>query len=160
MSALIQPEPLRIGAVIKADLQALDALDSDALAVFCWSDARPLQGAAGYLDWRLCGALSAALEGKIFEGSSGEAMLLPAGGRLKLKRVFAFGLGEVAVADAARFKAACRQAVAVMQKAGVQRLVFAAPGLKLRPEIERIFLKALSDELPGRVDAVLVENAG
>ena len=37
-------------------LPALDALEVDAIAAFVGSE-RPLQGLAGFVDWRLCGAL-------------------------------------------------------------------------------------------------------
>ena len=38
----------------------------DALVVPVWSDVRPLRGAAGLLDWRLCGRLSQMIrEGRV-----------------------------------------------------------------------------------------------
>jgi hypothetical protein len=158
MSALTQPEPVRVGKVVKADLQALDALEAEAVGVFCFSDTRPLQGAAGYLDWRLCGALSQAMLARHFEGEVGEALLVPAFGRLKLKRVFVFGLGEQGRADLAGMKQAARRAVEVMHGAGVRRFVLLAPGHKRRPDTERLFVKAVSEELPGRVETMLVEH--
>jgi hypothetical protein len=50
MLALIQAEPKReLSAVTRVDLAALDRLDAEAVAVFCFSDVRPLAGAASQL---------------------------------------------------------------------------------------------------------------
>lgn len=40
------------------DLRRLDELKSEAIALAFFEDERPLRGAMGLLDWRLCGALS------------------------------------------------------------------------------------------------------
>ena len=50
------------------------------LAVF--EDDRPLRGAAGLADWRLCGRLSKLLKANRATGKAGETMLLPPGHRL------------------------------------------------------------------------------
>ena len=42
-------------------------------------DERPLRGAAGRADWRLCGAASELLASKRLRGRVGEAVLIPAG---------------------------------------------------------------------------------
>ena len=60
-----------------ADLSGLDELDTESIALFCWSDVRPLSGAAGFLDWRLCGALSRTLVNEQFVGDLNESMLMP-----------------------------------------------------------------------------------
>jgi hypothetical protein len=77
-------------------LPALDALDVDAVAVFVGPE-RPLQGLAGYADWRLCGALSRAIRADYFGAQRGEVLLLPSGGRLGPKRIFCFGVGDRAL---------------------------------------------------------------
>lgn len=74
-------------------LQALDALDVDALALALRSDARPLRGAAGLLDWRCCGRLSRLLLDGTMTGSPGEHLLLPGRPFLNSRRIFVFGWG-------------------------------------------------------------------
>jgi hypothetical protein len=75
-------------------LQTLDGLsDIDALCLFVAEDERPLKGTAGYVDWRLCGALSRVVRDGFFSGASGERLLLPSGGRIGMSRIFAVGLG-------------------------------------------------------------------
>jgi hypothetical protein len=161
MLALIQTEPkAETGAVTRVDLAALDRLDAEAVAVFCFSDVRPLAGAAGFLDWRMCGSLSSALERRHFEGLANESMLVPCRGRLRVKRVFVFGLGEEAALDTSALAETCRRASATMQKAGVQRLVFLAPAARRKGDVERSFVKVVSEELPGQIAEVLVEQAG
>jgi hypothetical protein len=45
-----------------------------------------------------------------------------------------------------------------MSLAGVLRLVFAAPAARQQPELEALFLCALAEELPGRIEHVLTEH--
>jgi len=155
----------KLGEVVQADLAAIDRLDAEDIAVFCWSDVRPLAGAAGIVDWRLCGALSRTLEQRFFEGRRAEVMLLAIGGRGRLRRVFVFGLGPAEGASDSVLKFVCRQAFDVLTQAGVKRLVFAAPATHSRGKSagdarEAAFLRAASEELPGRIDVVLVGQAG
>ncbi len=75
--------------------EGLDALAGvDALCLFVAEDDRPLPGTAGYVDWRLCGALSRVLKKGFFTGVKDDWLLLPSDGRLPFPRVFAVGLGR------------------------------------------------------------------
>jgi hypothetical protein len=103
-------------SVTDLSLAAIDALDVDALGVFVTPE-RPLQGLAGFADWRLCGAISRALRAGTFEGAEGEALLLPSGGRLAAPRVVCFGLSEVPL-PADRFLRASRVACETLARAG------------------------------------------
>lgn len=145
--------------VVRGDFATLDALTVEALGVFCWSDVKPLAGPAGFLDWRLCGSLSRTFEKGLFEARRSEVMLTPAQGRLHVRRLFVFGLGPMAEATLVNMRHACRRAFEVMTLAGVDRLVFAAPAARQQPELELSFLRALDEELPGRLELVLVEHA-
>lgn len=79
--------------LLKPSLEALDSLTCEAVAVGISSDLRPLVGAAGFLDWRLCGELSRLLEKEHFAGREGEQVLLATQGRIAPVRVFLFGWG-------------------------------------------------------------------
>lgn len=131
-----------VSSRVRVDLAALDALTTADVAVFCFTDARPLAGAAGFLDWRLCGALSQALVDQAFLGEEGEAMLLPCRGRLKVRRVFAFGLGPSENASVSTFMTACRTARDVLGRAGASAPVLLAPALRRRSDVEDTFVKA------------------
>jgi hypothetical protein len=112
--------------VADLSLATLDALDVDALAVLVGPE-RPLQGLGGLVDWRLCGALTRALEGGLYAAGPGEALLLPTGGRLRASRVVALGLPDPN--RAADFAGAARLACRVLQRAGSAAFATALPPL-------------------------------
>ena len=76
-------------------LEALDAIQGvDTLCLFVGEDERPLRGVAGFVDWRLCGALSRVLIEKFFTGAPGDQLLFPTEGRLPMARIFVVGIGK------------------------------------------------------------------
>ncbi len=111
--------------VAELGLSAIDGLDVDALAVFVGPE-RPLQGFAGFADWRLCGAISRAIRGGLFEARPDEALLLPSGGRIAPPRVFSFGLPGVPLSPEA-FLHASRTACEAMARAGSEAFATAMP---------------------------------
>ncbi len=106
-------------------LPAIDALDVDALAVFVGPE-RPLQGFAGFADWRLCGAISRTIRGGLFAGDAEEALLLPSGGRIAAPRVFCFGVPAVPLAPDA-FLRTVRPACEAMARAGSEAFATSLP---------------------------------
>ncbi|HVH18845.1 MAG TPA: M17 family peptidase N-terminal domain-containing protein [Myxococcota bacterium] len=79
----------------------LEAIAADLAVVPCFADDRPLVGAAGRADWRLCGALSRLVQGGWVRGEAGEAVLVPSLGGITAPRVMALGLGPRNDFDAA-----------------------------------------------------------
>src|SRR5829696_10536966 len=66
-----------------------------ALALGVFTDERPLRGAAGLCDWRLCGRLSRLLRSERLSGRADEVVMLPpARARLPFTRLMLFGMGE------------------------------------------------------------------
>ncbi|ABS26927.1 M17 family peptidase N-terminal domain-containing protein [Anaeromyxobacter sp. Fw109-5] len=108
-------------------LPALDALDVDAVGVFVGPE-RPLQGLAGFVDWRMCGAISRAIRNGLFEGARGEALLLPTGGRMGPARLFCFGLPDVSLAPEA-FLPAARAGLEALARAGSEAFAISMPSL-------------------------------
>jgi hypothetical protein len=117
--------------VAELGLPAIDALDVDAVAVFVGPE-RPLQGFAGFADWRLCGALSRAIRGDVFGAAPGEALLLPSGGRIRPPRVFCFGLPPVPLAPEA-FAETARRACEALQRAGSDAFATSLPPTSADP---------------------------
>jgi hypothetical protein len=150
-------EPRIVESLADVDA-AVDTNRCDTVAVFCWTDVRPLQGAAAWLDWRLCGAVSHALERGDITGERAEVVLMPTRGRLGRRRLFVFGLGSSSKID--DLVAAVKNALDVLRRAGANGVVVFAPrsaGDGMDPEAA--FVRAVRDELTGRrglVDAVLV----
>lgn len=160
-----QREPDRTSGLPVAigDLAAVDRFRGDTLAVFCWSDIRPLRGVAGYVDWRLCGALSQTIEGGLFGAATGEVMLMPLTGRLGRRRMFVFGLGASEPEGEASLRRVCRQAFDVLEGARAERVTFIAPRTLAEEGSEGAFLRALGAERSGRallVERVLVQRVG
>jgi leucyl aminopeptidase len=72
----------------------LEAVAADLAVVPVFAEDRPLPGAAGRADWRLCGALSRLYAAGHLCGTAGEAALVPSGGGIAAPRVMAIGLGS------------------------------------------------------------------
>ena len=128
--------------VAELGLAALDALDVDALAVFVGPE-RPLQGFAGYADWRLCGAISRAIRSAFFAGATDEALLIPSGGRVHAARIFCFGLPGAPPLRPDAFLRASRQACEAMARAGSEAFATALPPFDGEPAVAaRLWLEA------------------
>ena len=107
-------------------LDSLPGLDS--LCVFVGEDDRPLRGAAGFLDWRLCGSLSRVLVSGFFVGAPGDTLLLPTLGRIAIPRVFAVGVGRTQALTDETLAAALLNAAQVLRKARVESVALELPG--------------------------------
>ncbi len=99
----------------------------DALVVPVWSDVRPLRGAAGLLDWRLCGHLSQMIRQGRLCGNTGEKLLLVTN-RVPWHRVLAVGTGESLAFDVATFRVAADCCLDALRRIGVRSLARACPG--------------------------------
>jgi hypothetical protein len=109
-------------------LDALDALaDTDALCMILTEDDRPLSGAAGYLDWRLCGGLSRVLLKVFFKGERGEQLLMPTSGHVPVVKLFAVGAGASKSLDGAGLNALLASSAQMLRKAGVTSVALALP---------------------------------
>jgi hypothetical protein len=137
--------PLRIETA-DLSLAALDALDVDSLAVFVGAE-RPLQGLAGWVDWRLCGALSRALRDRFYGGGEREALLLPSAGRVGAARVFFFGLPPLPLGQDG-FAAFARTACGALARAGSAAFATALPPLD--GPAARLWLEASLERPVGR----------
>ncbi len=119
----------------------------DALVVPVWSDVRPLRGAAGLLDWRLCGRLSQMIRDGRLSGTAGEKLLL-ATSRVPWQRVLAMGVGESIAFDEDTFRSAAARCLDTLRRIGACSFAIAFPGRDIdliRPDrAMRDFLAALA----------------
>ncbi len=130
MSAAVSTVPL--------SLDALDPLPVDTLCLFVTEDERPLTGAAGYVDWRLCGQLSRLLVDGFFKGTRGESLLLPSNGRIGPPRVVILGLGPGGEAlHPGTLRGALSQAADVLNRAGADSIAVELPGRGALPAEDR-----------------------
>lgn len=115
-------------ACVEPTLEAIDALEGvDAFCLMVASDDRPLSGAAGFLDWRLLGALSRVLLNGFFKGELGEKLLIPTQGKVPPVKAFALGVGPGATIDVNVLEEVLADAAQVLKKAGVTSVALALP---------------------------------
>jgi len=115
-------------SVLPLDLSRWDESARDMLVLPVFKDDRPLRGAAGLADWRLCGRLSRLLKSNRATAEAGETMLLPPGRRLKFKRVMWFGLGDAKGYTDERFRKDLAWIRTVVKEAGATDWSLQAPG--------------------------------
>ncbi len=119
-------------AFLAPELGKWDMLDGatvpEALVLPFFADERPLRGAAGLCDWRLCGRLSRLLQGGRLDGKFAEATLYPPGRRLPFSRLVLFGLGPGDGFDEKRAREAARKILDVVARLNVKRYAVAPPG--------------------------------
>jgi len=123
---------------VSATPQSLDELQTEVIVLPFFSDERPLCGAAGLIDWRLCGALSRKLMAGYLDGSFGEKALLNGAPKLKSEGLLLVGLGESAVFDALVAQEACALIAEALTEAKVTTAALALPGrsMGLLPALE------------------------
>jgi hypothetical protein len=124
--------------VAELTLGSLDALEADSLAAFVGPE-RPLTGLAALLDWRLAGAVSRAILAGTMTPEHGEALLLPAGGRLPGSRVLLFGLDDPSPRSAAL---TVRRACEALRRAGGRSVGLSLPAAHPLPAMARAWLQA------------------
>ena len=115
-------------SVLPLDLARWDETSRDCLVLPVFKDDRPLRGAAGLADWRMCGRLSRLLKDGKASAEQGEAMMLPPGRRLRFARILWFGLGEAKGYSDERFHYDLDWILTVVGKANVKDWALQAPG--------------------------------
>ncbi len=89
---------------------------------------RPLRGAAGRADWRLCGQLSALVAAGHLTGRRRDALLVPTRGRLQAPRLLLLGLGRPEQFGPEALRAAGEEAVERLLALRVRSAALALPG--------------------------------
>ena len=115
-------------SVLPLDLARWDETARDCLVLPVFRDDKPLRGAAGLADWRLCGRLSRLLKTNRATAEAGETMMLPPGRRLRFKRVLWFGLGDAKGYSDDRLRKDLTWIAGVVKDAGVTDWAVQAPG--------------------------------
>jgi hypothetical protein len=146
-------------SVLPLDLSRWDENGRDCLVLPVFKDDRPLRGAAGLADWRLCGRLSRLVKSNKATAEAGETMLLPPGRRLRFQRVLWFGLGDAKGYTEERFRKDLAWMLGVVTKAGVTDWSLQLPGrasglIGARRAIEII----LEDQLLADQSITLIED--
>ncbi len=113
---------------VLVDSRDVGEVPCDLLGIWCFSDVRPLRGAAGTLDWKLDGSLSRLVRGGCITGDWGEKVLLwPAEG-IDAGGILLVGLGEQGLFDTERIRQAARLMMEAASRLRVQGLCLSLPG--------------------------------
>jgi len=107
---------------VKVILQDIKKLETEALIVGFYQDARPLKGLAGELDWLLCGSLSDLILNNKLSGSLGEVALLASRGKVPAMKIFMVGLGPKGGSSSLSLRNAAKIAVSSAVGAGVTNM--------------------------------------
>lgn len=113
---------------LSCDLAKWEEADGDALVLTFFREERPLRGAAGLADWRLCGRLSRLIKMGRVRGEHGESLLMPCARRLPFRRILLLGMGAQRPFGDDVFRAHVRRIRDVMKKAGIQEYAVQPPG--------------------------------
>lgn len=114
--------------ILPLDLTRWDDTARDTLVLPVFKDDRPLRGAAGLADWRLCGKLSRLIKSNRATAEAGETLLLPPGRRLRFSKILWFGLGDAKGYSDERFRKDVVWILGVVTRAGITDWTFQAPG--------------------------------
>lgn len=112
--------------LLDLSLPQLDRLKADTLVLGIFEDVRPLKGAAGFIDWRLCGEVSNLLRNQTFRGEAGELLLISGRGRLPAVRIFLMGWGPVKGGQQ-QSRARCEQILRMVEQANSEQVAVALP---------------------------------
>ena len=75
--------------------EPFERVQADVAIAGFFPNERPLRGAAGRADWRLCGLPSDLLADGRLRETSGAALLMPGSGRMAAHQVLLLALGDV-----------------------------------------------------------------
>jgi len=100
---------------------------ADLAVIALFAGERPLRGAAGRIDWRLCGRLSHLCAAGRVIGEPGCAVLIPGGGGVRAPRVLGLGLGARHALDAARWERWVDDALARARALRARQVALALP---------------------------------
>ena len=116
------------GIEIEVVSGAFTRLAVDTLVVPVPSNERPLQGAAGWLDWRMCGQISQEIQGGHLSGEAHEALLLAGHPPVRASRVLLVGIGSAELLPGRGIQDAFRELTGRLMGLRSERAVVALPG--------------------------------
>lgn len=146
---------------VTPDLRRLDELKSEAIALPFFEDERPLRGALGLVDWRLCGQISRLLVRGRARGTVRDTVLIPTRPRLPFEKLVLFGAGRLEELDDARFANVVDRMLTTLDQARVRASVIALPGRSRgvpRPERAMELFLRLAAAHPEQDSVTLIEE--
>lgn len=147
---------------VAPEAAALDRLRCEAIALPVLSDERPLRGALGLIDWRLCGMISKlVLSGSVLTIPL-QTALVPGRPKLVVDKVFLFGAGTSAELDLERQRALIAHMLDTTSRAGVRTTAIVLPGRSsdlIAPAAAMELLVSVARKRPEHDDLIVIECA-
>jgi hypothetical protein len=129
-----------LDGVLDPDDEEGGRIRADVGLVPCFEDERPLQGLAGYIDWRSCGMLSRLLRSGWCTGRAGESLLMPTRVGLPVERLVLVGLGSSQNVTPTSAATTIGGVIDVAHRLRPKSVLFAMPGLlQEREVVEAVF---------------------
>lgn len=116
---------------VKLSGQGIDRIECEAVISYFFADERPLQGTAGWIDWRLDGCLSRLINSGKINGNFKEFILIGSQDMLCSPRIILVGLGNSAQFSLKRFTQISGEIRNVVQRMKLFHLATSLPGLHL-----------------------------
>ena len=145
-------------SVLPLDLARWDEAKRDCLVLPVFKDDRPLRGAAGLADWRMCGRLSKLVKANKATANAGETLMLPPGRRLKFNRLLWFGLGDAKGYSDERFRKDVKWILDVVTKTNVTDWALQMPGRASGLIGARRAIEIMLEDLPAEMPITLIED--
>jgi hypothetical protein len=142
------------------EVAALDRLRCEAIALPVFSDERPLRGALGLVDWRMCGLVSKLLLAGAVKADPLQTALVPGRPKLVVDKVFLFGAGPSAELDAERQRALVEHMLDTAARAGVRTSAIVLPGRSTNlvgPAAAMELLVAVMRKRPEHDELIVIE---
>lgn len=147
---------------VKLESEPLECIRADVLVVGVAPTDRPLRGAAGYADWRLCGRLWKLVSSGKISGVRGQASLVIAGCGLQTRLLLVLGLGPRRSLDASEWREFGRDAIdrSLALCAETVALAIVQDALIDPATAQQEQVDAVSGLVSGAAQAVLARGAG
>ena len=114
------------------DLRRLDDDPTEAFALPFFEDERPLRGALGLADWRLCGQISRGILSGQYRGLRSERVLIPGEPRLRVEKLLLVGLGRSTEFDEAAYDEAVHEIFRSLEDLRVRSAHCVLPGRSMK----------------------------
>jgi hypothetical protein len=146
---------------VAATSRSLDELQTEVIVLPFFTDERPLCGAAGLVDWRLCGALSRKVMAGYLDGQFGEKAFVAAPGKLKSDALLLCGLGPSNAFGGAVAEQASAAIAETLADAQVSTAAIALPGrsMDLLPALQAMQLWLATSPGEALEEVTIVERS-
>ena len=112
---------------IRVSTKSAGHIETEAVVLLFFQDERPLKGASGMVDWRMCGAISNMILSERISGEKGESILIAPSRKIKGKKILMIGLGISSEIDEEKIRKTGMEVINKLANIGVRNFSIAMP---------------------------------